>query len=111
MNRFGFHTGKCHEIANGDAPGIDDALAKNVLLSDLVDVLTSSFAVKSTADMTMYLSHFATADSSKGPEDASTTIDLEKLLQHLELFDHDADEDDDDADDDDETVEEGEPTA
>ena len=59
--------------------------------------------------MTMYLSHFATVDSSKGPEDASTTIDLEKLLQHLELFDHDADEDGDDEgegsdDDDEETV-------
>ena len=97
--------GRCHQLLTGDAP--DDHLAKEVPVPALLTVLTESFGVEETADLTMYLQHFATPESKAaleaGEADAQPVVDLEKLLQHLELFDHDAaddggGDDDDDAD-------------
>ena len=100
--------GRCHQLLTGDAP--DDHLAKEVPVPALLTVLTESFGVEETADLTMYLQHFATPESKAaleaGEADAQPVVDLEKLLQHLELFDHDAADDggDDDDDDDADTV-------
>ena len=67
---------------------------KQVSVEKLLDVLKSSFACGDISDLDMYLRHFA---DDKG-------VALEKLLQHLELYDHGAGESSEDDDDDEATV-------
>ena len=67
---------------------------KQVSVEKLLSVLKDSFACGDISDLDMYLRHFA---DDKG-------VALEKLLQHLELYDHGAGESSASDDEDDEAT-------